>query len=87
MKKFVTLLFSLLALVHFSLIAQENLLSLLESENDSEEKVVATFKSTKVINAQTIETVKHKNLDFRIAHRFGNVGSKSNGGVHTLVGI
>ena len=81
-------MFSLMILVYQQPInAQENLLSLLENEHDKNEKVVATFKSTRVINAQTIETVKHQNLDFRITHRFGNVGSKSNGGVHTLWGF
>jgi hypothetical protein len=54
--------------------AQEDLLSLLEDENSSTpKKVYATFKTVKIGNAQTIECVKKKHLDFRISHRFGNV--------------
>ena len=39
----------------------------------------ATFKTYKLGNAQTIETVKKNNLDFRISHRFGNVYNMDNG--------
>lgn len=56
-----------------NLIAQEDLLSLLEDKAEPPRKVYATFKTTKIGNAQTIETVKKKHLDFRISHRFGNV--------------
>lgn len=49
-------------------------------------KVMATFKATKLINAQTTETCKKGTLDFRITHRFGNSGGESGGGVHTLWG-
>lgn len=31
----------------------------------------ATFKSTRVINGHSVETIAKKHLDFRIAHRFG----------------
>jgi hypothetical protein len=31
----------------------------------------ATFKSTRIINGQSVETIAKKHLDFRIAHRFG----------------
>lgn len=31
----------------------------------------ATFKSTRVINGQSVETIAKRHLDFRIAHRFG----------------
>ena len=44
--------------------AQDDLLNLLEEEVKNEsvpEKVSATFKGTKVINANTIETTKKKN--------------------------
>lgn len=88
MKKYIFFCaFFLFILGYHPLIAQEDLLFLLEKEQQKEEKVLATFKATKVINAQTIETVKQRNLDFRITHRFGNVGSKSNGGAHTLWGF
>jgi hypothetical protein len=54
--------------------AQEDLLSLVDDKKDEgPKKVYATFKTVKIGNVQTIETVKKNHLDFRIAHRFGNV--------------
>lgn len=60
--------------------SQEDLLSLVDDKKeDGPKKVYATFKTYKLGNAQTIETVKKKNLDFRISHRFGNVYNSDNG--------
>src|SRR6185369_2475099 len=57
-----------------SFLAQEDLLSLVEDKKDEgPKKVYATFKTVRIGNAQTIETVKKKHLDFRISHRFGNI--------------
>ncbi len=68
--------------------AQDDLLQLAQGDNaQQKQKVLATFKTTKLINAQTNETVKHRTLDVRIGHRFGNVGSESNGGIHTFYGL
>lgn len=54
--------------------SQEDLLSLVdEKKTDAPKKVYATFKTVRIGNAQTIETVKKKHLDFRISHRFGNI--------------
>lgn len=84
-------LFATLALSVSRLSAQDDLLQMLDSaaakEPKSEEYVTATFKAIKVINAQSVETVKSGTLDFRVTHRFGNIGVKSNGGVHTLYGF
>ena len=44
---------------------------------------VSTFKTTRLINAQSVETVKDHSLDFRISHRFGN----ANMGPHSLYGL
>jgi len=52
---------------------EEDLLSLLGDEDKAPKKVYATFKTMRIANAQTIETVKKKHLDFRILHRFGNI--------------
>lgn len=60
--------------------------SLGASEDKSVNKVTATFKTLKVISLQTAQTVGSGELDFRITHRFGNIGEASNGGVHTLFG-
>lgn len=66
-------LFTILLLNSFTLFAQEDLLSLV-GDNEKENKTVyATFKTYKIGNAQTVETVKAKHLDFRISHRFGNI--------------
>ncbi|REA56137.1 hypothetical protein DSL64_27320 [Dyadobacter luteus] len=56
--------------------AQDDLLSELQ-KNDSTQytPVVATFKSTRVVNGQSVETMKKKHLDFRISHRFGRLNS------------
>jgi hypothetical protein len=54
--------------------AQDDLLNVLnESAPATHQKVFATFKSTRLGNALTIETVKKKHLDFRISHRFNNI--------------
>lgn len=63
-----------------TIFSQEDLLSLVdEKKDDAPKKVYATFKTYKLGNAQTIETVKKNNLDFRISHRFGNVWNADNG--------
>jgi hypothetical protein len=69
--------------------AQDDLLSLLDSTGakKTHEKVIATFKTSKVINAQSTETVKKGTMDFRVTHRFGNAGTAGGGGGHTLYGL
>lgn len=86
MKKIFLLLFGGFSLFSF---AQQDLLSMLDSvqKPKSREKVFATFKTTKVINAQSTETVNKRGLDFRVTHRFGNIGKNGGGGGHTLYGL
>ncbi len=61
------------------ILAQDDLLSLVDDKKDeAPKKVYATFKTVRICNAQTIETVKKKHLDFRISHRFGNVYDSNN---------
>ncbi len=69
------IVFSAIALgVSTNLLAQDDLLSLVEEPKAKKsEKVYATFKTLKIGNAQTIETVKKHHLDYRISHRFGNL--------------
>ena len=67
-------LIGLLMLVSGASVAQDDLLSLIDDKKDEgPKKVYATFKTVRIGNVQTIETVKKKHLDFRIAHRFGNL--------------
>ena len=47
------------------------------------EYVDATFKSSRLVNFQTVETTGKRTLDFRISHRFGLL----NGGINTLYGM
>ncbi len=65
---------TLALLVNFTGFAQDDLLSLVEDPKaEPSKKVFATFKTYKLGNGQTIETVKKRNLDYRIAHRFGSL--------------
>ena len=85
-KKNLTAIF--LVLIGMNGIAQDDMLSLLDSAGrpKTHDKTIATFKGSKIINAQSIETVKAKTFDFSISHRFGNSGTQ-NGGGHALYGL
>jgi hypothetical protein len=82
------LLPALFIFISLSSVAQDDLLKQLETQTPSaKEPVIATFKSTKIINVQTNETNKKRNLDFRVSHLFGNVSKESGGGSHNLYGL
>lgn len=66
---------SLILTVAQSLYAQDDLMSILDKEKTGPVFTTATFKSTRIINGQSIETIAEKHLDFRISHRFGAVNS------------
>ena len=67
------LLFVLLPMFAF---AQDDLLNQLQKEDSARAiPVTATFKSTRVVNGHSVETMKKNHLDFRISHRFGAVNS------------
>ena len=74
MKRIVLL--SLLALATFRVKAQDDLLNLI---NDAHvpQPVTATFKSTRIINGQSIETEPSHHLAYRVSHRFGSINSGS----------
>ncbi len=61
----------------------ESLMAGLEDSTAVTEKVTGAFKSTRVINAHSIEMLAKGNLDFRILHRFGFVSD----GVKQLFGL
>ncbi len=61
----------LFLLIHPAVFAQES--SLDSSVLSAPEKISGAFKSTRVINAHSIEMLHKKDLDFRIMHRFGFV--------------
>ena len=80
-------------LITFSSYAQEDLLSLVkEDQNEPAKKVYATFKTTKIVSSQSVETVKKRNLDYRITHRFGNIYNSAtanplNDAAHSAFGL
>ena len=69
--------------------AQEDISKLLEqnTEKPKNEPVISTFKTTRIINAQSTETAPKKSLDFRVTHRFGNIGAASGGGFNAFYGM
>ncbi|MEL7002731.1 MAG: DUF5777 family beta-barrel protein [Bacteroidota bacterium] len=56
--------------------AQDDLLSQLQSDQQNEtKKVEATFKGTRIINGHSVEVRSARILQFIISHRFGRVNS------------
>jgi len=62
---------------------EKSLLSEIKEDKPANEKVDAAFKSTRVINAQSIEMLHKGNLDLRILHRFGRI----NEGINQFYGL
>jgi len=46
-----------------------------KSTTPKKEYTKATFKATRLVNMQTVESLGPRSLDFRISHHFGNLGS------------
>lgn len=62
------------------LCAQDDLLEMIDNETNEETVYTsATFKSSRVINGQSIEQMKARQLDVRIHHRFGALNSGVDG--------
>ncbi len=59
------------------------LMSFSQSLEAQDKSTHQTFKDTRVINSQSVETIQKGILDFRIGHRFGDI----NGGWQTLWGL
>jgi Membrane bound beta barrel domain (DUF5777) len=69
MKKLIITILCTLSIQAFS---QDDLMKMLENETKNQtDYVAATFKGTRLINGQTIETVGKNQLNFWISHRFG----------------
>jgi hypothetical protein len=73
MKK--TSLLILLTISFFSVKGQDSLSTWLDQIDTKSDYTLATFKSTRIINMHSVETVGKRTLDFRISHRFGNFNS------------
>src|SRR6478609_11805521 len=64
--------------------AQDNLMDILDKESEkSTDYTVQTFKGTRLVNGQTVETKGKKELEFIFAHRFGPMS----GGAYELFGL
>lgn len=82
-------LLSFALLIGFSAVnaqSTDDLLSQLEGSEPTSERVRATFKTTRVILSHSNETVGKGGLDFRVTHRFGEVGGAT-GGIKTFYGF
>jgi hypothetical protein len=66
--------------------AQQDLEKALSVGKPDHEKVMSTFKSTKLINLHTNETIHKNELDFKVDHRFGDIAG-SNGGIRQFFGL
>ena len=76
MKKLQTLLITVFCISVTSLFAQDDLMSLLDDQTeDPIQFIEATFKGSRLINGHTVQTRKHRELEFLISHRFGRVNS------------
>jgi len=77
--------FSLFLGCSSALFAQDDLLSLVSSKEDSNKKehVTNAFKSSRVINDHSIEFIGKGIMDVRILHRFG----LANSGINNLFGL
>lgn len=81
---FTSLLLLLTSYAH----SQVDLLDELTKDAKPKKEYVAfTFKTTRVINGHSVETVKKNQLDFRISHRFGDMAASNNDHIHSLFGF
>ena len=85
----IKIFFIILVLFSISCFAQDDLLDMLKEESiaNNNSIIIATWKTMKLVNIHSTEIVKRNALDFRVTHRFGNIGAESGGGVHTFYGL
>lgn len=86
MNNILTFISSILLLISSFSSTGQSLLEMLESDSTQTPSTVyteATFKTTRLINGQTVETAGNGNLNFIISHRFGDLKS----GVSTFWGL
>jgi hypothetical protein len=70
-----------------SAFAQDDLSKMFENDSSkTHEPVIATYKSTRIIQGHSPETLKKRELDFRVAHHFGDLGGEF-GGIKTFYGM
>ncbi len=84
MKKYIALFAFALCLTSVTK-AQDDLAAMMST--DASEFVKATFKTTRLNMGHSIETVGAHDLDFRVSHVFGSLGSNYGGGFHNMYGF
>lgn len=84
MKKILSLIIGLILFSGYSFSQDDDLMDLLNDEVGEQKIYTAyTFKSTRIINGQSIERMQKNQLDFRVNHRFGEVKA----GAYELFGL
>ncbi|MDB5282163.1 MAG: hypothetical protein JWO06_1238 [Bacteroidota bacterium] len=79
--------FLMLLSIQFTYAQADILDKLMEDQKPKREFVAYTFKSTRVINGQSVEMTKKNALDFRVSHRFGDIAASNQDHIHTLFGF
>lgn len=78
------ILITLFFLIPIICFAQDDLMNELEQKERPEKELVsATFKGSRLVNGQSVETRHKRELEFIFAHRFGRI----NGGAYELFGL
>lgn len=82
------LLFTMIGTLRMPLVAQTDLESAMaaDSTDGLREEVEGTFKTTRIINSQSTETIHKHELDFKVDHRFGDIAG-ANGGAKSFFGL
>lgn len=83
MKKIFTILPFFLICFNFMKAQDTSMLELLGDDEPTTEYITNAFKSSRVVNGQSMEMIAQGALDFRILHRFGPVS----GGAYELFGL
>lgn len=78
--------FALLSSASLQALAQDDLEKALPTTKPGHEKVKSTFKSTKLINGHSNETLYKNDFDFKVDHRFGDIAGR-NGGLRRFFGL
>ena len=72
----IKLLLLFVLLQPMNLLAQDDLLKMLETETEDKPiPVIQTFKGSRIVNGHSVETRRNGELEFLIMHRFGRINS------------
>lgn len=80
------LFLAMLFLAQATFSQEENLEDSTEFVEDESNVISETFASTRIINGHSVETLNKGVLEFRVEHRFGDMGGEA-GGVQTFYGL